>query len=152
MVLTGRAALAASGSVAGEDEVAIGGYERVMGPNGEAQFLARNLAEAYAILYQHYRYAYVVPGRVAPRSLTSADPRDRSCRSSPRERAHGHDFDRIGRSSTRQQRERKRPFAMRALMNAVIDADLGHLERWRGWAGAETAIVWDACLGGHPSP
>ena len=39
---------------------------------------------------------------------------------------------------------------MRALMNAVIDADLGHLERWRGWAGAETAIVWDACLGGHP--
>src|SRR5207247_9241428 len=40
MVLTGRAALAASGSVAGEDEVAIGGYERVMGPNGQGQFLA----------------------------------------------------------------------------------------------------------------
>ena len=39
---------------------------------------------------------------------------------------------------------------MRALMNAVIDADGGHLERWRGWAGAETAIVWDACLGGLP--
>ena len=62
MVLTGRAALAASGSVSAEDEVAIGGYERVMGPNGEAQYFARDLADAYAILYEHYRYTYVVPG------------------------------------------------------------------------------------------
>ena len=151
MVLTGRAALAASGSVAGEDEVAIGGYERVMGPNGEAQFLARNLAEAYAILYQHYRYAYVVPGEAQPRALETQDPRDRSVADFTTKRAHGHDFDRIGEIfDAESNAERKRPFAMRALMNAVIDADLGHLERWRGWAGAETAIVWDACLGGHP--
>jgi acetyl/propionyl-CoA carboxylase alpha subunit/acetyl-CoA carboxylase carboxyltransferase component len=151
MVLTGRAALAASGSVSGEDEVAIGGYERVMGPNGEAQFLARNLAEAYAILYQHYRYAYVVPGEGKPRSLETQDPDDRSVSDFATRRAHGHDFDRIGEIfDADSNAERKRPFAMRALMNAVIDADLGHLERWRGWAGAETAIVWDACLGGHP--
>src|SRR5262249_40424381 len=66
-------------------------------------------------------------------------------------RAHGHDFDRIGEIfDDESNAERKRPFAMRALMNAVIDADLGHLERWHGWAGAETAIVWDACLGGRP--
>ena len=39
---------------------------------------------------------------------------------------------------------------MRALMSAVIDRDGGHLERWRSWVGAETAIVWDAHLGGHP--
>ena len=62
MVLTGRLALEASGSVAAEDEVAIGGFERVMGPNGEAQYYARNLAEGYRILYDHYRYTYVVPG------------------------------------------------------------------------------------------
>jgi acetyl-CoA carboxylase carboxyltransferase component len=39
---------------------------------------------------------------------------------------------------------------MRALMQSVIDQDRGHLERWRAWEGAETSIVWDACLGGHP--
>jgi acetyl/propionyl-CoA carboxylase alpha subunit/acetyl-CoA carboxylase carboxyltransferase component len=151
MVLTGRAALAASGSVSAEDEVAIGGYERVMGPNGEAQFLARNLAEAYAILYHHYRYAYVVPGEPSPRALATSDPRDRRVVDFVARRALGHDFDRIGEIfDFESNAERKRPFAMRALMNAVIDADLGHLERWRGWQGAETAIVWDACLGGQP--
>ncbi len=151
MVLTGRAALAASGSVSAEDEVAIGGYERVMGPNGEAQFLARNLAEAYSILYHHYRYAYVVPGEDAPRSMPTEDPRDRNIVDFTTRRAHGHDFDRIGEIfDPATNAERKRPFAMRALMNSVIDADLGHLERWRGWRGAETAIVWDTCLGGRP--
>jgi acetyl-CoA carboxylase carboxyltransferase component len=151
MVLTGRAALAASGSVTAEDEVAIGGYERVMGPNGEAQFLARNLAEAYAILYQHYRYAYVVPGETTPRALVTTDPRDRRVVDFVTRRAHGHDFDRIAEIfDAETNAERKRPFAMRALMNSVIDADLGHLERWRSWQGAETAIVWDACLGGRP--
>jgi acetyl-CoA carboxylase carboxyltransferase component len=46
--------------------------------------------------------------------------------------------------------DRKRPFPMRALMAGVIDHDGGHLERWRGMAGAESAIVWDAHLGGQP--
>nr|MCS5635413.1 hypothetical protein [Myxococcota bacterium] len=54
MVLTGRRALEAAGSVSAEDELAIGGYERIMGPNGEAQYFARNLADAYRILYEHY--------------------------------------------------------------------------------------------------
>ena len=43
MVLTGRAALEASGAVSAEDEIAIGGFERIMGPNGEAQYYARSL-------------------------------------------------------------------------------------------------------------
>ncbi|HXV37177.1 MAG TPA: biotin carboxylase N-terminal domain-containing protein, partial [Myxococcota bacterium] len=47
MLLTGRAALEAAGAVSAEDETAIGGFERIMGPNGEAQFYARNLADAY---------------------------------------------------------------------------------------------------------
>jgi acetyl-CoA carboxylase carboxyltransferase component len=46
--------------------------------------------------------------------------------------------------------ERKRPFPMRAVMAALIDHDGGCLERWRSWAGAGTAIVWDAHLGGVP--
>ncbi len=45
---------------------------------------------------------------------------------------------------------RKRPFAMRPVMQALIDQDGGWLERWTDMAGgAETAIVWDAHLGGH---
>ena len=45
---------------------------------------------------------------------------------------------------------RKRPFAMRAVMEAIADQDGGQLERWRSWVGAETAIVWDVHLGGMP--
>jgi hypothetical protein len=62
MVLTSRAALEASGAVSAEDAVAIGGFERIMGPNGEVQYFANYLADAYRILYQHYRYTDVVPG------------------------------------------------------------------------------------------
>ena len=69
MVLTGRAALEASGSVSAEDEVAIGGFEQIMGPNGQAQYYARNLTEAYRLLYDYYRYSYVVPGEFGPRRL-----------------------------------------------------------------------------------
>ena len=46
MVLTGRLALEASGGVGAEDEVAIGGFERIMGPNGQAQYYARDLARS----------------------------------------------------------------------------------------------------------
>jgi acetyl-CoA carboxylase carboxyltransferase component len=46
--------------------------------------------------------------------------------------------------------DRKRPFAMRPLMRALVDSDAGWLERWRDWTGAETAIVWDSHLGGQP--
>src|SRR5262249_4404705 len=45
MVLTGKAALQFSGGVAAEDEIGIGGYERIMGPNGEAQYAARELTD-----------------------------------------------------------------------------------------------------------
>jgi acetyl-CoA carboxylase carboxyltransferase component len=38
---------------------------------------------------------------------------------------------------------------MRLVMESLVDQDGGHLERWRSWQGAETAIVWDAHLGGH---
>ncbi len=41
MVLTGKQALDYSGGVSAEDNFGIGGYERVMGPNGQAQYWAR---------------------------------------------------------------------------------------------------------------
>ena len=40
MVLTGKQALDFSGGVSAEDNAGIGGYDRVMGPNGQAQYWA----------------------------------------------------------------------------------------------------------------
>lgn len=151
MVLTGRAALEASGAVAAEDEVAIGGFERIMGPNGEAQYYAHSLIDAYRILYQHYSYTYVVPGERGPRRAESSDPSGRCVTEMPFDPQDGQEFSTVGDIfDDRTNPGRKRPFAMRALMRAVIDQDGGHLERWRAMVGAETAIVWDAQLGGQP--
>jgi len=151
MLLTGRAALDAAGAVSAEDDTAIGGYERIMGPNGEAQFYARNLADAYRILYDHYRFTFIPPGESAPRIFETSDPDTRPITEFPCEPTDGHDFRTLGEIFDRDTNlDRKRPFAMRALMSGVIDQDGGHLERWRIWQGAETAIVWDAHLGGFP--
>ncbi len=149
MVLTGRAALEASGSVSAEDESAIGGFERIMGPNGEAQYYAADLAEAFRILYEHYRYTYVVPGEDSPRRVPSEDPDTRVVGSEPLQTAG--DFSVVGEIfSDETNPGRKRPFSMREVMAAVVDRDGGHLERWRSWVGAGTSIVWDATLGGRP--
>jgi acetyl/propionyl-CoA carboxylase alpha subunit/acetyl-CoA carboxylase carboxyltransferase component len=149
MVLTGRAALEASGAVSAEDEQAIGGFERIMGPNGEAQYQAGDLADAYRILYEHYRYSYVVPGERAPRAAKTSDPRERTVGDEPCEPGCG--FETVGEIfDDRTNPGRKRPFPMRSVMRAVIDRDGGFLERWRNQVGAETAIVWDAQLGGRP--
>jgi acetyl/propionyl-CoA carboxylase alpha subunit/acetyl-CoA carboxylase carboxyltransferase component len=151
MVLTGRAALEASGGVAAEDEPAIGGFERIMGPNGEAQYFANDLADACRILYEHYGYTYVVPGEPGPRPRPTRDPASRSIADSPCELdGNGGGFRSVGEIFDDETNPgRKRPFPMRAVMQAVIDRDGGHLERWRSWVGAETAIVWDARIGGR---
>jgi acetyl/propionyl-CoA carboxylase alpha subunit/acetyl-CoA carboxylase carboxyltransferase component len=153
MVLTGSAALAAAGSISAEDEVTIGGHERVMGPNGQAQYFATDLLSAYQLLYRYYDYSYVVPGESGVRRLKSADPAERDVREFPYAAgpaSAGQDFVRVGDIFDDEHNpDRKKPFAMRALMRAVIDADGGHLERWGSHVGAETAIVWDAHVGGH---
>ena len=45
MVLTGKQSLDFSGGVSAEDNFGIGGYDRVMGPNGQAQYWAPDLDE-----------------------------------------------------------------------------------------------------------
>jgi acetyl/propionyl-CoA carboxylase alpha subunit/acetyl-CoA carboxylase carboxyltransferase component len=149
MVLTGRAALEASGGVAAEDEVGIGGFERIMGPSGQAQYYAVDIADAYRILYEHYRYTYAVPGETRPREASTTDPVERDIGASPcgdeaEFRSVGEIFDDASNPG------RKKPFPMRSVMAALVDQDGGHLERWRQWVGAETAIVWDAHVGGMP--
>jgi len=53
MVLTGKQALEYSGGVSAEDNQGIGGYERVMGPNGQAQYWAPDVAGACHVLLRH---------------------------------------------------------------------------------------------------
>jgi acetyl-CoA carboxylase carboxyltransferase component len=150
MVLTGRLALAASGGVTAEDEIGIGGFEHVMGPNGQAQYYARDLAEAYDILLQHYRFTYRAPGEARPRRLATSDPAARSLGDFPYPATEPEGFDTVGAIfDDATNPGRKRPFAMRPVMQALVDQDGGWLERWAAMAGAATAIVWDAHLGGH---
>ncbi|MEE2703216.1 MAG: carboxyl transferase domain-containing protein [Myxococcota bacterium] len=150
MVLTGRAALEVSGGVSAEDEIGIGGYERIMGPTGQAHFQARDLAAAYAILLDHYATSYLAAGEDRPRRFPTADPSDRDITESAYDSEE--DFDSISELfSADANPGRKRPFAMRPLMSALVDQDAGHLELWNGWTGGgETAIVWNAHVGGIP--
>ena len=141
MVLTGRAALEVSGAVSAEDEAGIGGYERIMGPSGQAHFQARDIADAYEILLQHYGVTYRAGGEASPRIFDSRDPIDRDVSASPVESDEG--FQSVGEIfSTELNGERKRPFAMRPLMRALVDQDAPWQECWRDWVGGETAITW----------
>src|SRR5205823_1279859 len=77
MVLTGKQSLDYSGGVSAEDNFGIGGYDRIMGPNGQAQYWAPNLTAAVEVLRRHYDHAYVAPGERWGRPARTSDPRDR---------------------------------------------------------------------------
>ncbi len=148
MVLTGKQAIDYSGGVSAENNLGIGGYERIMGPNGEAQYWAPDLAAACAIVHAHHDLCYVVPGEDGPRRVGTTDPVDRDVRSAPHV-AEGTDFKTVGDIfAAETNADRKKPFDIRALMGAILDSDRLPLERWRGMAEAETAVVYDARLGG----
>ncbi|MGV9779627.1 biotin/lipoyl-containing protein, partial [Streptosporangium sp. NPDC003464] len=61
MVLTGKQSLDFSGGVSAEDNHGIGGYDRIMGPNGQAQYWAPDIRGAREILMSHYDHSYVAP-------------------------------------------------------------------------------------------
>ncbi len=151
MVLTGKQALDYSGGVSAEDNVGIGGYDRVMGPNGQAQYWAADLDEACRILFRHYEHTYVQPGERFPRRVPTTDPIDRDVRAFPHRASGEGGFATIGDVfSERANPERKKPFDIRSVMRAVVDRDHAVLERWGGMRDAEIAVVWDAHLGGIP--
>ena len=150
MVLTGKQSLDFSGGVSAEDNFGIGGYDRVMGPNGQAQYWAADLGGALAILLTHYDHTYVAPGEPGPRRASTDDPVDRDVTPYPHELA-GSDFTTVGDIfSASTNPDRKKAFDIRTLMRAVADQDHPTLERWAGMADAETAVVHDAHLGGYP--
>ncbi|MEU4192049.1 carboxyl transferase domain-containing protein [Kribbella sp. NPDC026611] len=150
MVLTGKQTLDFSGSVSAEDNFGIGGYDRVMGPNGQAQYWAPNLKAARDVLMTHYDHTYVVPGEPGPRQALTTDPVDRDVTPYPHD-VPGSDFKTVGEIfSAATNPDRKKAFDIRTLMRAVTDQDHPVLERWAGMADADTAVVQDARLGGYP--
>ncbi len=149
MVLTGKQALDYSGGVSAEDNFGIGGYDRVMGPNGQAQYWAADLAGACEVLLRYYDLTYVAPGERFPRRAESVDPPARDISSAPHD-APDSDLATVGEIfSEATNPGRKKPFDIRSVMHAVVDRDADPLERWAGMREAEVAVAWDARLGGR---
>jgi acetyl/propionyl-CoA carboxylase alpha subunit/acetyl-CoA carboxylase carboxyltransferase component len=150
MVLTGKQSLDFSGSVSAEDNFGIGGYDRVMGPNGQAQYWAPNLGAARDVLMAHYDHTYVALGEPGPRHAETTDPPGRDISGYPHALA-GSDFSTVGEIfSPAVNPDRKKPFDIRTVMRALADQDHAVLERWAGMADADSAVVQDAHLGGRP--
>jgi acetyl-CoA carboxylase carboxyltransferase component len=151
MVLTGKRALDYSGGVSAEDNQGIGGYDRIMGVNGQAQYWASDINEACHILFRHYDHTYIQPGERFPRRAATADPIERDVQTFPHNENGENGFALVGEIlSDETNPGRKKPFDIRKVMMATVDQDHPPLERWAGMRAAETAVVWDAHLGGYP--
>jgi len=149
MLLTGKKALDFSGSVSAEDNLGIGGAEKIMEPNGQAQIKVKDLREAYEVLFHHYSLTYVAPGETYPVRIPTKDPVDRDVGEFPYRDTNGQGFSTIRDIFSAQLNpERKKPFDIRQVMTALIDQDTKPLERWAGMRDAETSVVWEARIGG----
>ncbi len=149
MILTGKKALDFSGSVSGENNLAIGGCETIMLPNGEAQILAEDLEHAYSILWHYYDLSYSRVGQKV-KTQPTADSISRDVGKTAYMDELGQGFKNVGDIFSKEYNpERKKSFDMRQVMRAVIDEDCQPLERWKFMQHAETAIVWHARIGGE---
>ena len=149
MVLTGKQSLDYSGGVSAEDNLGIGGHDRVMGPNGQAQYWAPDLGAAIRVVMEHYDATHVAAGERGPRRAPTSDPADRDVSTFPHE-LPGSEFTTVGDVfSAALNPERKKPFEIRSVIAACVDQDHEVRERWASMADAETAIVVDARMGGH---
>jgi acetyl-CoA carboxylase carboxyltransferase component len=150
MVLTGKRALDYSGGISAEDNQGIGGYDRIMGINGQAQYWAQDIDEACHILFRHYDDTYVAPGERFPRRAETTDAVTRDVRAYPHSSGE-EGFTCVGDIlSNLTNPGHKKAFDIRTVMMAAIDQDHAPLERWAGMRAAETAVIWDAHLGGYP--
>jgi len=150
MLLTGKRALDYSGSVSADDNLGIGGFERIMGPNGQAQYHAHDLGEACQILMRYYEHTYCAPGEPGPRRRPSIDESGRNI--CPEAYTGPEPFATIGEIFQEETNPgRKKPFDIRATLRAVIDKDCEPLERWPIQTDADVAVIWDAHIGGWPA-
>ena len=151
MVLTGKQSLDFSGGVSAEDNFGIGGYDRVMGPNGQAQYWAPDLKSARDIVLAHYEHAYIAPGESTPRRVPTTDSarsrhHDRAARRAG-QRLHDGRRHLLGRrpTPTARRRSTSAPSCGRSPTRTTRRSSGGP-----GMADADTAVVFDAHLGGHP--
>jgi len=149
MVLTGKKSLEYSGSVAAADHQGIGGVKEIMGPNGQAQYAATDLADACRILFKYYDYSYIKAPEHTPRRRATHDARTRDIGDSFYTDKSDFNYVRDVFSPALNP-ERKKPFSMQAIMAALIDQDHPPLERWAPMCEAQAAIVWDAYVGSIP--
>jgi acetyl-CoA carboxylase carboxyltransferase component len=150
MVLTGKRALDYSGGISAEDNQGIGGYDRIMGINGQAQYWARDIDEACHILFRHYDHTYVAPGERFPRRAETTDSITRDVQTYPHSSGE-EGFTCVGDILSHATNPgHKKAFDIRTVMMAAVDQDHAPLERWAGMRAAETAVIWDAHLGGYP--
>src|SRR5699024_4866816 len=86
-----------------------------------------------------------------PRRAQTSDPADRDITAYPHQHPAAPDFTTVGDIfSAEKNPDRKKPFDIRTVMAALVDQDHPTLERWAGMADADTAVVQDAHIGGHP--
>ncbi len=149
MLLTGKKALDFSGSISGENNLEIGGAEKIMAPNGQAQIRVSNLSDAYKALFSHYRYTYLPPDEGTRLPSKTSDRDDRDISNEPYNDFLQQGFSTIGDIfSVEKNPERKKPFDIQQVMKAVIDRDGGYLERWKNMHDSDTSVVWETRVGG----
>lgn len=143
MVLTGRRALATSGGVAGTSDLDHGGFDDVMGPNGQAHHRAATLADAYFLVLTHHALLAQTAG-----TRPTDDPIDRDITRSGYDGIGGYAsvgdvLDKVHNPT------RTLPFSIRPVMAALVDAGAPRLEPWSDMHGADGAVVWNSALGGE---
>jgi acetyl-CoA carboxylase carboxyltransferase component len=91
----------------------------------------------------------VHPGERGARRVQTSDPPVRDVTALPYDGPGG--FARVGELFDEATNPgRKKPFAIRDVIQAVNDQDAPLLERWPGMAGGETAVIMHGQLGGQP--
>ena len=148
MVLTGKRALALSGGGTHATDAHIGGYDEVMGPNGQAHHKAATMIDAYRMVFSHHSLCSRRRDDGAP-VVASSDPLDRDI--TPDRYTESEPFATVGEVLDKTTHPgRKQAFAMRQVMGAVVDRDAPVLERWTDMADARGTIIWDSRIGGSP--
>ena len=152
MVLTGKRALDFSGCVSAEDDLALGGYTAIMGPNGQAQVHASDIASAYRMLNQYYAATYVAPGARRPTQLDTNDSIVRDITLDPYPDNLMRDFKTIGDIFSPDVNETEETFRSptdHASSCRPRYATIRTVVRYPRWetvvVGKPTSVVWDLC-------
>lgn len=162
--LTGNEAQKISGSVAAEDNIGLAGAERITGPNGETQFFVASIPEATELLWTHHDLTWKRPDEFVLPPWPTNDPYDRDVTRfvyvDPASRrvvkkddgSEEIQYDKIEVGAILNDKEKKKPFPVRAISEAVRNQDAPVLRRWHLWNrdGADLIDVSETVVGDTP--